>query len=162
MLDFDIKSCSRRCAATDRELLPGETYYSVLVPVGSDVVRRDYCAEAWTDPPDDAVAWWRSQMPEANAKKMQVAPSDVLLSYFEQLEGQAEKADARYVLALLLIRRRIARLETTETDEQGLEQLVLFCPRTETEYRTPVIMPSDQRAAEIQNELGNLLFNEAA
>jgi hypothetical protein len=161
MLDFEVQRCTRRCAKTDRELNPGETFYSVLAAEGAEVVRRDFCEAAWEGPPEGAVGWWKSQMPELNAKKMHWAPNDVMLHYFEQLEGQADKQDVRYVLALLMIRRRVVRLEDTETDDTGRELLVLYCPRNENEYKTAVVMPNDQRAAEIQEELAQLLFANA-
>ena len=64
----------------------------------------------------------------------------------------------RYVLALLLIRRRVVRLEETERDEQGREVSVLYCPRRETTYRVVVELPTDERTDEIQEELARLLF----
>ncbi|MBW3600949.1 MAG: hypothetical protein KY475_27245 [Planctomycetes bacterium] len=162
MLDFDIQRCTRRCAALDRELAPGETFYSVLTQRGADVVRIDYSEEGWGGAPEGALGWWKSQMPDATgAGKASLAPSDVILQYFEQLESDPDRQDLRYVLALLMIRRRIVRLENTETDEQGRETLVLHCPRNETEYRTPVAPPDDARAAEIQTELSRLLFSDA-
>ncbi len=162
MLDFEVQRCTRRCAALDRELAPGETFYSVLIPQGGNVVRRDYSAEAWQGPPEEAIGWWKSQMPDAaGARKVTLAPNDVILQYFEQLEGEADKQDMRYVLALLMIRRRILRLEDTEKDEQGQETLVLFCTRNDAEYRTPVVVPTEARAAEIQAELMKLLYSES-
>ena len=64
----------------------------------------------------------------------------------------------RYVLALLLIRRRVVRLEETERDDNGCEMLVLYCPRRETTYRVAVAAPNDERTTEIQHELAGLLF----
>jgi len=49
-------------------------------------------------------------------------------------------------------------VEDTETDETGREVLVVFCPRTEAEYRVPVVMPEGERARQIQDELVQLLF----
>ena len=161
MLDFEVQRCTRRCAKTERDLQPGEWYYSVLVPEGSDVVRYDYCCDAWEGPPEEAIAWWKSQMPEPNARKASWAPNDVMLDYFQQLEGQQDKADLRYILALLMTRRRILRLEETEIDPEKGEQLILFCPRNETEYRVAVAMPDAARAAEIQDELARLLLSDA-
>ncbi len=161
MLDFEVQRCTRRCAKTDRELKPGETFFSVLTAASGAVVRADYSAETWEGPPEGAVGWWKSQMPDPSAKKLHWAPNDVMLHYFEQLDGHDDKVDVRYVLALLLIRRRIVRLEETEKDEQGREVLVLHCPRNENEYRVPVVMPDDQRAHEIQAELAQLLFADA-
>ncbi len=162
MFEFDIQRCTRRCAKTEREFRPGETFYSVLVAEGAEVVRYDYSQEAWDEPPENTVGWWKSQMPEPNAKKVNWAPNDVMLHYFVELENDPTKADVRYVLALLMVRRRIVRLEETETDEAGNEQLVLYCPKNETDYRVAVLDPSPERAAEIQDELSKLLYADAA
>lgn len=160
MLDFEVQRCTRRCAKTDRELNPGETYFSALVPQGGSVARLDYSAEAWEGPPEGAIGWWQARLPDANAHKMHWAPNDVMLHYFEELDNRPDQLDARYVLALLMVRRRILRLEATETDNQGQETLVLFCSRNDTEYRVAAISVSDERASEIQNELAKLLHTE--
>ena len=159
MLDFEIQRSARKCAKTDREFRAGETFYSVLISEGAEVVRRDYCQESWDGPPENALGWWKCQLPESNAKKAHWAPHDVMLDYFERLEGQAEQEDVRYILALLMARRRIVRVEETEHDDSGREVLVLFCPRTETEHRVPVVMPDEERARKIQDELVQLLYS---
>jgi len=156
-LDFEVKKCTRRCAKTDRELHPGESFYSVLVPEGAEVRRVDYCLEAWESPPENAIGFWRSQMPDPNARKVDWAPSDVILHYFQKLADQPQQADTRYVLSLLMIRRRLLRLEETEVEE-GREVLVLFCPKDENEYRVPVTTPAKDRMDGIQQELSELLF----
>ncbi len=162
MIDFEIQRCTRRCAATDRELLPEERFYSVLVNEGTDVVRRDYCEEAWTKPPEGAVGWWKSRMPAADANKMSWAPNDVMLHYFQELDGNPAKADVRFILALLMIRRRIVRLDDREVDDEGRELMVVFCPKTETEYKVATVPPAGKRVEEIQEELARLLFADAA
>jgi len=158
MLDFEIQRCARKCAKTDREFQAGETFYSVLISEGAEVVRRDYCQEAWEGPPEDALGWWKCQLPDSSVKKAHWAPHDVMLDYFERLQGLAGQEDVRYILALLMARKRIVRVEDTETDEAGREVLVVFCPRTETEHRVPVVMPDEARARQIQDELVRLLF----
>ncbi len=55
-------------------------------------------------------------MPTREARHAQLAPSDVLLEFFVGLANHRQQSDLRYVLALLMIRRRILRLEETETD----------------------------------------------
>ena len=49
-LDFEIQRFTRRCAATDRPLEPGELCYTVLEVEGAEVVRKDFAASAWTGP----------------------------------------------------------------------------------------------------------------
>jgi hypothetical protein len=158
MVDYEIQRCTRHCASSGRELLEGETFYSVLLPRGAELARLDYSAEAWNGPPADAIGWWKSQMPTREAKKAQLAPSDVLLELFVGLADQPQQADKRYVLALLLVRRRILRLEETQTDDVGNETLVLYCHRDETMHRVPAILPDDARTDEIQAELSQLLY----
>lgn len=158
MVDYEIQRCTRHCASSGRELLEGETFYSVLLPRGAELSRLDYAADAWNGPPADALGWWKSQMPTREAKKAQLAPSDVLLELFVGLADQPEQIDKRYVLALLLVRRRIMRLEETQTDDHGQETLVLYCHRDESMHRVAVLLPSDPRADEIQAELSQLLY----
>jgi hypothetical protein len=157
MLDFDIQRCSRRCAATEREFVPGEECFSALVPEGSAVVRKDFSAAAWQGPPENALGWWKTTVVDANAGRMSWAPNDVMLHYFERLLEDPTAEDARYVLALLLVRRRVLRVEGHEKDAQGREVIVLHCGRNEAQYRVAEVMPTPERAAAIQQQLSELL-----
>ena len=113
-MDYDVERPAKRCSVTDREFAPGETYYSVLLPEGDGWRRADYSAEAWTGPPEGAVGWWKLRIPDEKSKKNSRAPNDVMLRFFDELAASAEKQDMRYVLALLLVRRRVMRHEDTE------------------------------------------------
>ncbi len=92
--------------------------------------------------PENTLGWWKSQVPDPKSRKLHWAPNDVMLHYFTQIDQQPEKEDVRYILALLMIRRRILRLEETERDEQGREIMILYCPRDENEYSVTAKMPS--------------------
>jgi hypothetical protein len=161
-MDFEVQRFTRRCAVTERELTPGETFYSALIPAGSKVERHDYSSEAWQGPPEESLGWWKSQVPTTETKTPQWAPNDVMLDLFERLAELPERGDMRYVLALLLIRRRVLRLEDTEKNEHGHETLLVYCPRRETDSRVPVVMPDTARIEQIQQELAELLFRKAA
>jgi hypothetical protein len=162
MLDFEVQRCSRKCARSGREIQPGEAYYSALVAEGAQVNRLDFSEEAWSEAPPGTVAWWKSHMPGAGSKRPHWAPNDALLEYFQLLDGVPTKADVRYVLALLLVRRRIARWEHSEMDDNNQEIMVLYCPRQELEFRVPAQFPTPERAAEIQLELSRLLVTSSA
>jgi hypothetical protein len=168
LLDFEVQRTSRRCTATDVPLEPGDVCYSVLEVQGADVVRKDFCTAAWTDPPGEALAWWRTQIPTPTAKKIKLAPNDVLLELFDRLTDDPGHNDLRYVLALLLVRRRVFRLETaadavqtatmTCTDGEPGEVMAVYCPKRESSYVVPISMPSDERVDEIQQQLSDLLI----
>ena len=93
---------------------------------------------------------------------MHWAPNEVMLQLFDQLENQPARQDMRYVLALLLVRRRVMRLEEEIKGPEGCETLVLYCPRREATYHVPVVMPAAARIQEIQQELASLLFAQGS
>ncbi|HJQ81226.1 MAG TPA: hypothetical protein VJ828_14800 [Lacipirellulaceae bacterium] len=167
LLDFEVQRSTRRCAATDRALEPGETCYSVLEVQGADVVRKDYCKEAWTAPPESAFGWWRTRIPEPTAKKVKLAPNEVLLELFDQMADRPDQEDLRYVLTLLLIRRRVLRLDlpgdglvahpSRREVMSAVETMRVYCPKRDATYEVPVAMPDAARIDEIQQQLSELL-----
>ena len=74
MIDYEVQRCTRHCAATGRELQPGETFYSTLTAEGSQVVRHDYSVEAWQGPPEGVLGWWKSHMPRARPPRSCTGP----------------------------------------------------------------------------------------
>lgn len=158
-MDYEVQRPTRRCAQTERELLPGETFYSVLVRDKSGVSRKDYSTEAWNGPPADALSWWKSQVPRLETKKKAQTPNEVMLQVFENLQESPDQQDLRYVLALLLARRRVLRIEEADpdTDASESETLTLHCARNDQVYHIAVRMPDEARANEIQTLLSQLL-----
>ncbi len=156
-MDYEVQRCTRHCATSDRELTPGESYYSVLVADGAELKRYDYSEEAWEGPPDNALGWWKARIPDPKSKKKHWAPNDVMLQFFDELAEQPGRQDMRYVLSLLLVRRRVMRVEDEEKDDRGGEVMVLYCPRRDTTYKIPAVMPDQSQIEEIQEELARLL-----
>jgi len=171
LLDFEVQRCTRCCAATERALEPGDECFSVLEVQGADVIRKDYSREAWKGAPESAFGWWKSRVPEPTAKKIKLAPNDVLLELFDQLAERNDQQDLRYVLALLLVRRRVLRVEVSTAfpgEEQGhlpvddgSNTMTLYCPKREATYNVPVTMPNSDRIDEIQQQLSQLLIADA-
>jgi hypothetical protein len=156
-MDFKIHRSAHRCAKTDRQIKPGELFCSALVVEGAEVVRYDFAEEAWEGPPDGALGWWKSRVPARENRRAHWAPNDVMLDLFDRWAEDPEKQDIRYVLTLLLVRRRVLRLEETQQDEEGQESLVIYCPRREATYTVPSVDPSEPRIEEIQENLTQLL-----
>ncbi len=152
---MDIPKPSKTCSATKRELQPGETFYSVLL---DDERRLDYGAESWTGPPPNATGWWKSTVPAVNEKKAKLAPNEMLLELFDRLANEADKVDVRYVLTLLLIRRRLFRYEREEENETGEKMLIVYSLKQNATFEIPVAMPNAQRLKEVQDYLNSLLY----
>jgi hypothetical protein len=157
----EVAHCSRRCAVGGRALAPGESYYSALVMERGVAVRRDYAASAWSGPPEGAFAWWQANVTGVDGGRGKLAPQDVLLDLFATLAGEPAEAEFRYVLGLLLLRRRLVKLDETRNDAEG-ETLVLDCPRRDERFELRVAAPTDEKAAELERRLVELVYGGAS
>jgi len=124
--DWTIQSCSGRCAVTGRDFAEGEFFHTLLFRERDGFRREDLCEEAWkTRQADPAAAppysFWRSKFeppppaaPEALARE---TAEDLLRRY---MSGQDEgHANARYILALMLERKRLLKQVEAKEDIHG-------------------------------------------
>src|SRR5262245_12692144 len=117
MTDYQIQATSRRCEATGRELHRGEKFYSVLLDEGGKFVRHDYSVEAWKGPPPGTFSFWQGRVPpEVQGRRLPI-DDDMLFDCFQRLDGEtdATRVNFRYVVALLLMRRKRLKFEETRT-----------------------------------------------
>ncbi|QDV45977.1 hypothetical protein Enr13x_58810 [Stieleria neptunia] len=111
--EIKVGRCSRQCYREKRPLKDGEWYYSVVLQNDDeDYERRDYSAEGWKGPPEGSLGHWKCRMPVAGEKKLVLAPRAVLIGLLRQMEDMPEQAKTRYLLALILLRRRFVRVIT--------------------------------------------------
>ena len=131
MTDYQIQPNTRRCVATGRELPPGTKFYSVLLEQDGKLVRQDYSSEAWQGPPPGAFSFWAGRVPAGDQARQIRIDDDMLLECLQRLQGETEpgRVNFRYVVALLLMRRKRFKFEEART-EGGNEVLCLRCART--------------------------------
>lgn len=150
-MDYQIQAPTMRCALTGRELKPGERIYSVLMVEGNRLIRRDYANEAWSGTPAGSFSFWQSKVPTGHKPKKPSIDDEVLVECLGRLEDDPtpQKMSFRYVLALLLIRRKRLRLEQTVTEARQ-EIMRLRCPKTGTTYNVvdPRLSDSELEAAQ--------------
>ncbi len=73
-MEYEIERSAKCCAVTGREFAPGEEFYSALIAAGAELKRCDYSIQAWPGPPAGTVGWWKSQMPDQNARRGALGP----------------------------------------------------------------------------------------
>ena len=154
MIDYQIQPSTRRCSATGRELRPGECYYSVLLEEAGKFVRKDFSVEAWQGAPQGAFSFWMGRLAPPQGKRRPPIDDEMLMECFQRLEGQLEPSRVRfrYVIGLLLMRRRRLRFEETPQDGSQ-EVLCLRCTRTGV--RHAVVNPglTDEELATVQEDV---------
>jgi hypothetical protein len=142
---YDIERPTGQCAFTGRTLQPGESYIATLVELdpaqqeqlqqsitptpgkaaaaGLGLKRLDVALEAWQEGkrPDRLFSHWRTVVAQPNQKKKLFVDDDVLMNLFRRLEGsdQPERLAFRFVLALILMRKRLLRYDSSERRPVG-------------------------------------------
>jgi hypothetical protein len=143
---------------TGRDLQPGERYYTALLEEGDRFVRQDFSSQAWQGPPAGAFSFWSGRVPRPDETVKPRFDDDALEECFQRLEGQDEpgRVNFRYVVALLLIRRKRFRFEQT-LDANGGEKLELSNIKTGAKHLVLNPQLTDEQMAEVQNEVFRVL-----
>lgn len=125
---YSVASPSGQCAATGAVIPPGDAYIAVLAehPGRDDLERVDYSVGAWGNgarPTAPAVVFasWRAVMPEPNQKTAPLIDRAAAVDLFEQLgeSDERRRVACRFVLALILIRKRVLRHVGPGRDRDG-------------------------------------------
>jgi len=163
MSDYEVARSGGTCCITGRPFEEDEPFYSVVVETADGFERRDYCADAWTGPPDDAICHFKTHMPRKQAPKRTFVDESVLLTFFDRLQEATEPAKQRFrfVLALILLRKRILRYENSRREGDG-ETWVLR--RVGDRSRQEIFNPglSEGEIGEITSQLGAVLHADLA
>ena len=155
---YPILNHTRVCAATGRPLVAGEKYRSVLFDEAGQFVRKDYSTEGWPGPPANAIACWCGVVPEFHQKRRLTFDADLLMECFGRLaeETEPEKVRFRYVIALLLLRRKQLRFEDVRRDGEQ-EFLQLKCSKTGQAFEVLDPHLSEDDIARVQEEVIKVL-----
>ena len=162
MTDYQIQPNSRRCAITNRELRPGEPYFTALLEAAGQFMRQDFSVEAWKGPPQGAFSFWSGKVPSATETQKPRIDDDLLLECFERLQGMAESSrlSFRYVVALLLMRRKRLKFEQTTMQGHGdtqREVLILRCAGTGAKHEVVNPGMAEEEMASVQDEVFKVL-----
>ncbi len=161
--DYPSTKSSKRCSVSGDEFAPGEVYVSVLIPEGDEISRMDISAKQWKQPPENAIGWWKCRMPDAQRRGSRPAPNSVLLDTLTELLQRPDKANLAYLLALLLVRRRVL-VEEQQTDSEDEQSHKYFWnlvqPADGRQWQVPICNPDAVELAKLQESLIKLLFTD--
>lgn len=118
MADWEINKPLGQCSGSGRKIEPGEDYYGALVEGEEGLLRRDFCAEYWEREKPQVYCFWKTKLAAPNEKKELFISDDMLVAFFERLanETEPEKVNFRFVLALVLMRKRRLKYDSTKND----------------------------------------------
>lgn len=161
--NWSIRSRAHTCAVTGRPFEDGESFHTTIYfdPEENGYVRRDVCAEAWAQELEQRkpVASWKTIYSKVIAEaKPEITPKEsaqALLQRFIE-EGDPRTENARYILALMLERKR-QLTQTAEKEVDGAKMLFYENKKTGEIFivRDPELRLDE--IADMQDEVATLL-----
>jgi hypothetical protein len=150
------------CNACQRAFEPGDAIQACLCESPGGYERRDYCLECEpaNDPPP--IGLWKTRRPKPVTAKTLNFDREAIHGFFERLEDAQtpEQRQLRFVLALLLWRKKVLKFERSEDGEDG-EVWHFVMPRTGATHAVPRPDLGEDELERLGGQLEVLLAGEA-
>ena len=159
MEEWEIDKPLGRCYGTGRQIKAGEEYFGALVETEEGLKRQDFCADYWNKQKPEAFCYWKSRLPHPDEKKQMFIDDEMLMAFFERLAGEreAEKINFRFVLALVLMRKRRLKYDSSKIEE-GKEIWRLRIAGGDKEFVEMINPHLDERQIEeLSSQIGQIL-----
>jgi hypothetical protein len=124
--NWQIRSRSHTCALSGRAFEEGESFYTAIYfdPETNGYQRRDVATDAWQQEISERkpIAYWKTvYTPQVVEEKPEVATKENAMSLLQRFmeEDDPRTENARYILALMLERKRILTPTAAKETENG-------------------------------------------
>jgi len=158
MSDWEINKPLGHCYGTERQIQPEEEYYAVLVETDQGLERRDFCLEYWQQNQPEVYCYWKTKMASLGKKQQLFIDDEMLMAFFERLghETEQEKLNFRFVVALILMRKRRLKYEASLTqDGKEIWSLRVTGDKRIVEVLNPGL--DEHRIEDLSSQLGQIL-----
>jgi len=158
MSEWEVDRPLGQCYGTGRKIEHGEEYFGALVETDEGLLRRDYCVDYWETEKPGAFCYWKSKLPDPHQKKQIFVDDEMLMAFFERLdeETEQEKVNFRFVLALILMRKKRLKYDSTRVEDNK----EIWCLRIVGDKQTvEVINPNlnEEQIGQLSSQIGQIL-----
>jgi hypothetical protein len=159
---YEVARPLGKCALCSKPIDPSSKYVAALGETPTGFVRTDCCLECWPKHErKDIVAFWQTIMPRPEQKKKIFVDDAVLCELFERLGTvtEAPKLSFRFVLGLILMRKRLVLYESTRIDGDREIWVVRMKGRDDMlDLLNPKL--DENQIREVSQQLGEILHQE--
>ncbi len=161
LVDYRIEKAGGTCVKTGAEIVEGQAYYAVLFEDGESFRREAYCEDAWSGPPEGAYCHFKTRVPVKAKKQRLLVDDDMLVEFFRRLKDEKElvRLQFRFVLALILMRKRLLKYEETEAGGDA-EYWLMRVGKEEEIHRVLNPRLADEEIERVSKELGAILHGD--
>ncbi len=159
MEEWEIDKPLGHCYGTGRQIEAGEEYYGALVENEEGLKRQDFCQAYWNEYKPEVFCYWKTRLPHPDEKKKLFVDDDMLMAFFERLAGEREqeKINFGFVLALVLMRKRRLKYDSSRT-EDGKEIWRLKITGGDKEF-VELVNPhlDEEQIEQLSSQIGQIL-----
>jgi hypothetical protein len=163
---YEVPRPAGHCTVTGRKIEPGERFFAAIRETPNGMERLDVSPEAWEGCDRAGVlAFWQTVMPAHEEKKKVFVDDEVLCTLFERLADATEplKVNFRFVLGLILMRKRLIVFEESRQEDGGEGRRDVWVVRMKgRDERLDLIDPKldEQQVTDVSQQLGEILNQE--
>jgi len=158
-MDWEISNLSRVCSACAKAFAEEEDLFSGIRDEKTAFVRSDFCRTCWEKQDRAAFySYWRTRAPKKDEPPKRFVDEDVILNFFYRLEGETDdlKIHFRYVLGLLLLRKKLLKFKDVRRDGED-DWLVLYDRREDRSHEVLDPKLTGDQIADVTEECGKIL-----
>lgn len=159
MVDWKIGRRGGLCSTCERAFDEDEPHVSTLALRAEELVREDLCQACFaarSGEPSEQIWWWRTRHRTGKKRGLQL-DLEAIEGLFLSLEGVTEPrvSELRYVLCLILMRKRRLKIERILRDRDG-EAMRVRRPRRKESMRVAVHDFTPERMEDLRVRLVRL------
>ncbi len=158
MGEWEVDKPLGQCYGTGRKIDYGEEYFGALVETDEGLQRRDFCADYWEGEKPNVFCYWKSKLPHPDQKKQIFVDDEMLMAFFERLENESEqeKVNFRFVLALILMRKRRLKYDATRVENaKEIWRLRIVGEKEIVEVINPHL--DEKQVEQLSSQIGQIL-----
>jgi hypothetical protein len=122
--NYEVARARGQCVVCGVQIEPQQPLMAALRETPAGFERLDVCLNDWPAfDKSNLIGFWKTTMPLVEQKKKLFVDDEVLCQLFERLAETTEpaKLNFRFVLGLILMRKRLIIYENSHTDDAGRE-----------------------------------------
>jgi hypothetical protein len=159
---YEVARPRGQCVVCQAVIPPQQPLMAALRETPTGFERLDVCLNCWNDfDKADLIGFWKTSMPLVEQKKRLFVDDEVLCQLFERLADATEpaKLNFRFVLGLMLMRKRLIVYETSRNEGPSEIWQVRFKGREEIlDLLNPRL--EEAQILDVSNQLGEILNEE--
>ena len=158
MDEWEVDKPLGRCWGSGKKIEYGEEYFGALVETDEGLQRRDFCADYWQEQKPEVFCYWKTKLPHPGQKKQLFVDDEMLMAFFERLakETEQEKINFRFVLALILMRKRRLKYDSSGTEaDKEIWRLRIVGDKQTVDVINPHL--AEEQIEQLSSQIGQIL-----